>query len=169
MLAFPPHSLCGATFVPCGCAGEAECWGSIAQGGNGELDCVESLRESGHGEAVQAEAEVVNGKGLAVSRNSDLEADSRDLSSCYTEQALHSSIEPFAMWSSVLGCDSPLWHLRACGKVASVPGCVIFHSVVFSSVWKTPLERCVHSNIARAIASISKVSMFHSWQWILNS
>lgn len=60
------------------------------------MDYVESLRESGHGEA---EAEVVNGKGLAVSRNSDLEADSRDLSSCYSEQALHSSSEPFAMWS----------------------------------------------------------------------
>lgn len=58
------------------------------------MGCVESLMESRHGEAVQAEAEVVDGEGLAVSRNSDLEADSRDLSSCHSEQALHGSSEP---------------------------------------------------------------------------
>lgn len=56
------------------------------------------------------------------------------------------------------------------GEVASVPGCLIFHSA-FSTAGKT-LWLCaciVHSNIARAIASTSKVSMFHRWRWILSS
>lgn len=136
----PPHGLYVVTFVP-----------HILQrkqlsGGNGELDCVVTegtlpWRDcAGWSWGFQWPRTGCEQKWF--------ELDSRELSSHHPEQAPDSS-EPFKVLSFVslskqksetwLGFDSPLWHFRAYDEVASISGCLIFHSV-FSSVGKTPLR-----------------------------